>query len=147
MATMSFGEALSGISDVLYAQAMERMADKRTVMLGVPSVHANARAHMAFDVTLEKGGMANISVSRYCAGFDLACTATIQTPEPRTLLSGHIHSSDGGGLEFGEVRPDQPLRFELKTNLWRRTTFTLHLRTTPALPEGTVLKVSMDLHY
>jgi len=145
--TLSFTEAMASISDELYAQAMARMSDKRSHLLGVPGLHANARTAMAFEVKLGLGGLANVSVKRYCSGFTLDCNAWIEAPVPGTVLAGHLHSSDGGGLEFTELQPGQRLRFALKTNLWARTTLSLHLRTTPALPEGTVLKVCMDILY
>jgi hypothetical protein len=145
--TLSFTEAMAGISDELYAQAMARMSDKRSQLLGVPGLHANARTSMAFEVKLGPGGLANVSVKRYCSGFTLDCNAWFEAPVPGTRIAGHIHSSDGGGTEFKDVEPGKRVRFELKTNLWARTTLTLHLRTTPALPEGTVLKVCMDILY
>ena len=147
MQSMSFMDAMAGISDELYAQAMERMADKRNQLLGIPGLHANVKTRMAFEVTLGKGGQANLSVKRYCSGFTLGCTAWVESPLRGALLAGHIYSSDGGGTEFVETLPGEHLRFELKTNLWARTTFTFHVRTTPALPEGTVLKVCMDIQY
>jgi hypothetical protein len=145
--TLSFTEAMAGISDELYAQAMARMSDKRCQLLGVPGLHANARTSMAFEVKLGPGGLANLSVKRYCSGFTLDCNAWIEAPVPGTLISGHIHSSDGGGTEFTELQAGERVRFSLKTNLWARTTLSLHLRTMPALPEGTVLKVCMDINY
>ncbi|WP_224242563.1 hypothetical protein [Hyalangium gracile] len=145
--TMSFTEAIAGVSDELYAQAMARMADKRCQLLGVPGLHANARTSMAFEVKLGPGGVANLSVKRYCSGFTLDCNAWIESPIPGTLLSGHIQSSDGGGTAFVDVHAGQRIRFELKTNLWARTELSLHLRSTPALPAGTVLKVCMDIRY
>lgn len=147
METLSFTDAMATISDELYAQAMARMADKRSQLLGVPGLHANVRTSMAFEVKLGKGGLANVSVKRYCSGFTLDCTAWIEAPVPGTILAGHIHCSDGGGTEFKDLHPGQRFRFELKTNLWARSTLALHLRTTPALPEGTVLKVCMDIRY
>jgi hypothetical protein len=147
MVIMSFTEAMAGISDELYAQAMARMADKRFQLLGVPGLHANSRTNMAFEVKLGPGGAANASVKRYCSGFTLDCTAWIESPLAGTLLSGKLQSSDGGGLEFTDIHPGQRLKFELKTNLWARTELSLQLRTTPALPEGTVLKVCMDIRY
>ncbi|WP_224373022.1 hypothetical protein [Hyalangium versicolor] len=145
--TVSFTEAIANISDELYAQAMARMADKRCQLLGVPGLHANVRTNMAFEVKLGPGGLANLAVKRYCSGFTLDCNAWIECPIPGTLVSGYVQSSDGGGTEFANVTPGQRLRFELKTNLWARTQLSLHLRTTPALPEGTVLKVCMDIRY
>jgi hypothetical protein len=147
MTTLSFTDAMAGISDELYAQAMVRMSDKRCQMLGVPGLHANARTSMAFELKLGPGGQANVSVKRYCSGFTWDCSAWIESPIPGTILAGYIHSGDGGGTEFTEATPGQRLRFELKTNLWARTEFSVHLRTTPALPEGTVLKVCMDIRY
>jgi hypothetical protein len=147
METLTFTDALASVSDELYAQAMARMADKRCQLLGVPGLHANARTSMAFEVTLGQGGMANASVKRYCSGFTLDCSAWIESPVPGAVVAGHIQSSDGGGAEFVELQSGQRFRFELKTNLWARTTLSLHLRTTPALPAGTVLKVCMDIRY
>lgn len=147
MSTMSFRDAMAGFSDVLYARAMEHMADKRNKMLGVPGMRANARAKMSFEVKLGKGGLANLSVSRYCTGFTLHCNASIGSLDPSTVVAGYIHSSDGGGTEFSNLYPGQRVQFDLKTGFWSNTTFTLHLRTTPVLPEGTVLKVHMEIDY
>ena len=147
METMSFRDAMSGFSDVLYARAMEHMADKRQVLLGAPGARANAHEHMSFDVTLGKGGLANLFVSRYCAGFTLRCSAWVEPMSVPTVLAGYLHSSDGGGIEFKSLAEDQRLKFELKTSFWRPTVLTMHLRTTPALREGTVLKVHMDIDY
>lgn len=147
MSTMSFRDAMAGFSDVLYARAMEHLADKRNKMVGVPGMRANARAKMSFEVKLGKGGLANVSVSRYCTGFTLQCNAWIESLDPSVVLAGHIHSSDGGGIEFGSLYPGQRVQFDLKTSFWRSTTLAVHLRTTPALPEGTVLKVHMEIDY
>ncbi|HYH97027.1 hypothetical protein [Hyalangium sp.] len=147
MSTTSFNDAMAGFSDVLYARAMEHMADKRKQLLATPGMRANARQDMSFDVKLEKGGMANISVSRYCAGFTLRCSAWLELSDRVTRVSGYLHSSDGGGIEFEHLRADQRLQFELKTSMWRSTALTVHLRTLPALPEGTVLKVHMEIDY
>jgi hypothetical protein len=147
MSTMSFRDAMAGFSDVLYARAMENMADRRNQLLGAPGTRANARASMSFDVKLGKGGLANLSVSRYGTGFTLHCNAWIESPDRSTVLAGHIHSSDGGGTEFSRLSPGQRVEFELKTSFWRSTTFTVHLRTTPVLPEGTLLKVHMEIDY
>jgi len=147
MSTMSFRDAMAGFSDVLYARAMEHMADKRNTKMGVSGMRANARAKMSFEVKLGKGGLANISVSRYCTGFTLRCNAWIESPTPFVAVAGHIHSSDGGGRAFGSLYPGQRVQFELKTSFWRSTDFTVHVRTTPALPEGTVLKVHMEIDY
>ena len=148
MSTMSFRDAMAGFSDVLYARAMEHMEDKRNKkILGGPGMRANARAKMSFEVKLGKGGLANVSVSRYCTGFTLHCSAWIGSLGPATVVAGHIHSSDGGGKSFSNLHPGQRIEFDLKTGFWGSTTFTLHLRTTPALPEGTVLKVHMEIDY
>ncbi|MBN1207385.1 MAG: hypothetical protein JXB05_21075 [Myxococcaceae bacterium] len=147
MATTTFRDAMAGFSDVLYARAMEHMADRRGQLLGVSGKRANARANMSFDVTLGKGGMANVSVSRYCAGFMLNCAAWIESPTQPTRVSGFIHSSDGGGVELGKLAVGERVKFELKTSFWRPTALSVHLRTTPPLPEGTVLKVRMEIDY
>lgn len=147
MSTMSFRDAMAGFSDVLYARAMEHMADKSSKMVGVPVRQANARAKMTFEVKLGKGGLANLSVSRYCTGFTLRCTAWIGSLDPSTVVAGHIHSSDGGGKSFSNLYAGQHIQFDLKTGFWSSTAFTVHLRTTPALPEGTVLKVHMEIDY
>jgi hypothetical protein len=138
---------MAGFSDVLYARAMEHMADRRNQLLDVAGRRANATASVSFDVTLGAGGMAEVSVKRYCAGFTLHCTAWVEAPTRATVLSGHIHSSDGGGTEFGKLAAEQRLRFELKTSFWRPTALSVKLRTSPPLPEGTVLKVRMDISY
>jgi hypothetical protein len=147
MSMMSFRDAMAGFSDVLYAQAMEHMAEKRYQKQGVTRMRANARAKMSFEVKLEKGGQAKLSVNRYCAGFILHCSAWIDSPTQATVLAGHIHSSDGGGIEFEHLRSGQRLQFELMTSFWRTTALAVHLRTTPILPEGTVLKVHMEIDY
>jgi hypothetical protein len=147
MSTMSFRDAMAGFSDVLYARAVEHMAEKHNQKLGVPGMRANARAKMSFEVKLEKGGQANLSVSRYCAGFTLHCNAWIDSPTPATVLAGHIHSSDGGGIEFERLFSGQRVQFELMTSFWRTTALAVHLRTTPALPDGTVLTVHMEIDY
>lgn len=148
MATMSFKDAMAGFSDVLYARAMEHMAEnRRNSLLSTPGIRANARASMTFDMTLGKGGLANVSVNRYFAGFMLHCTAWIESPEPGVMLAGYIHSSEGGGLELGKIAAEQRVQFELKTSFWHSTSLSVHLRTTPTLPEGTVLKVRMEIDY
>jgi hypothetical protein len=147
MPAMSFRDAMAGFSDVLYARAMEHMAEKRNQKQGVTRMRANARAKMSFEVKLEKGGQATLSVNRYCAGFTLLCNAWIDSPAPVTVLAGHIHSSEGGGIEFEHLRAGQRLQFELMTSFWRTTSLAVHLRTTPILPEGTVLKVNMEIDY
>jgi hypothetical protein len=147
MSTMTFRDAMAGFSDVLYARAMEHMADKSSTLLGAQVRKANARAKMSFEVKLGQGGLANLSVSRYCAGFTLHCSAWIGSVGPSTVVAGHIHSSDGGGKSFSDLRVGQRIQFDLKTGFWSSTMFTLHLRTTPALPEGTVLKVHMEIDY
>jgi hypothetical protein len=147
MSTMSFRDAMAGFSDVLYARAMEHMADRRNQLLGAPAIRANARANMSFDMKLGKGGLANVSVSRYCSGFILRCRAWVDAPGTSTVLAGYIHASDGGGVEFTKLHPDQRLQFELHSSFWRSTKFMVHLRTTPALPEGTVLKMHMEIDY
>jgi cold shock CspA family protein len=147
MSTMSFRDAMAGFSDVLYARAMEHMADKSSSLLGAEVRKANARAKVSFEVKLGKGGMANLSVSRYCTGFTLHCNAWIGSLEPGTVVAGHIHSSDGGGKSFSNLHAGQRIQFDLKTGFWSSTMFTLHLRTTPVLPEGTVLKVHMEIDY
>jgi hypothetical protein len=146
MATMNFGDAMAGFSDVLYARAMEHMSDKRRLM-DAGGMRANARATMSFDVKLERGGLANVTVKRYCAGFTLRCAAWIELPDQLTWMSGYLHSSDGGGVEFDRLRPDERIQFELKTSMWRGTELSIHLRTTPALAEGTVVKVRMEIDY
>ncbi|WP_224373116.1 hypothetical protein [Hyalangium versicolor] len=147
MATMTFGEAMAGFSDVLYTRAKENMADQRQHLLHAPGEQAHARATVTFDVTLGKGGLVSLDVNRYCAGFTLRCSAAFVSQNATPVVSGYIHSSDGGGAEFSHVRMDQRVQFELKTSFWRSTVFGLHLRTTPALPEGTVLQVCMDIGY
>lgn len=147
MSTMTFSDAMAGFSDVLYARAMEHMSDKHRHILDAGSMRANARATMGFDVKLEQGGMTNVMVKRYCAGFTLRCTAWIELPDKQTLLAGFLHSSDGGGVEFDRLRSEQRIQFELKTSMWRGTELSIHLRTTPALPEGTVVKVRMEIEY
>ena len=147
MSTMSFRDAMAGFSDVLYARAMEHMSDRRNQLLGTPGIRANARASMSFDMKLEKGGLANVSVNRYCAGFTLRCRAWIDLPDSLGRVSGYLHSSDGGGVEFENLHPDQFLQFELKTSMWRSTALSIHLRTMPALPEGTVIQVHMEIDY
>lgn len=136
---------MTTLSDVLYARAMEDMSAKSTRTPSLARLHA--RAHMAFEVKLEQGGMAKVSVSKYCAGYTLHCTARIESPVPGAVFSGFVHSSDGGGTELENVGADQRLAFQLSSAFWRSTTFTVHLRTTPALPAGTVLKVCMDVDY
>ena len=147
MNTMSFGEAMSGFSDVLYTRAMEHIADRHKPLVGAPGLRANAHSRMTFDVTLGSGGLAEIAVSRYCAGFALDCTAWIETPDPSVKVAGSIRSNDGGGTEFTGLEQQQRLQFELQTSFWRSTTFTVRLSTTPALPEGTVLTVCMEIDY
>jgi len=147
MSTMSFRDAMAGFADVLYARAMEHMADKRNHLLATQGMRANARASMCFDVKLEKSGLANISVSRYCAGFTLRCSAWIELPDRVTWMSGYLHSSDGGGVDFDRLHSGQRVQFELKTSMWRSTALAIHLRTTPALPEGTVVKMHMEIDY
>lgn len=147
MSTMTFRDAMAGFSDVLYARAMEHMADKRKHLLDAGSMRANARATMSFQVKLERGGLANVSVKRYCAGFTLRCTAWVELPNTLTWVSGHIHSSDGGGTEFDRLRSAQRVQFELKTSMWRSTDLAIHLRTHPALPEGTEVTVHMEIDY
>jgi hypothetical protein len=147
MATMSFRDAMEGFSEVLYARAMEHVADKRNRKMGVPGMRANARAKISFEVKLGKGGVATLSVGRYCAGFTLHCNAWVDAPTQATVLWGHIHSSEGGGIGFGSLAPGQRVQFELATSFWRSTTLEVHLCTTPALPEGTVLKVHMEIDY
>ncbi len=147
MTTMSFRDAMEGFSDMLYARAMEHVSDGRNHLLSAPGFRANAHSQMTFEVTLGEGGVADVAVSRYCTGFTLRCTAWIEAPDPTTRVAGSIHSSDGGGLEFGDVQMDQRLHFELQTSFWGSTTFTIHLSTTPALPAGTVLRVCMEIDY
>jgi hypothetical protein len=147
MSAMTFRDAMAGFSDVLYARAMERMSDKRNQLLATEGMRANAHAKMSFDVKLEKGGLASLSVSRYCAGFTLRGSAWIELPSSLTWMSGYLHSSDGGGVEFNRLRPEQRLQFELKTSMWRSTALAIHLRTLPALPEGTIVKMHMEIDY
>jgi hypothetical protein len=147
MATTSFGEAMAGFADSLYARAKERMADRRTQLLSGPRARANARARVAFEVKLGPQGAADVSVNKYCAGYALHCTAWLESSHPATVVSGFLRSSDGGGSDFTRLRPEQRLQFRMETGFWRSTTFTVHLQTVPALPEGTVLEVCMDIDY
>lgn len=147
MDTVSFGEAMSGFSDVLYARAMQYVGDRHKLLLGAPGLRANDHSKMTFDVTLGAGGLAELAVSRYCAGFALDCTAWIESPIPGVKVSGSIRSNEGGGTEFTGLQREQRLQFELQTNFWRSTTFTVRLSTTPVLPEGTVLRVCMEIDY
>jgi hypothetical protein len=148
MTTTNFTEAMSHLSEQLYAQAMEHRGEARKIHTpGKAGARANVQTDLAFEVKLEEGGVANIEVNKYCAGYTLNCEAVIESPYPGTMLAGHVHSSDGGGSVFGNFRAGKSLRFELGTNFWRSTTFTLHLRTVPELPAGTPLKVRMNINY
>jgi hypothetical protein len=91
--------------------------------------------------------VAHVEVNKYCAGYALSCEASIESPYEGTVLAGHVHSSEGGGAVFGRFSAGKSLKFELATSFWSSTTFALHLRTTPPLPAGTVLKVRMDIDY
>ena len=146
--TTTFRDAMSHLSEQLYAQAMEHRGEARSIHTpGKAGARANAHAHLAFEVKLEEGGVANMAVDKYCAGYTLSCTATIDSSYAGAALAGHVHSNHGGGAVFGNFHLGKSLRFELGTSFWNSTTFTLHLRTSPPLPAGTVLNVSMDIDY
>jgi hypothetical protein len=148
MSTSSFRDAMTQLSELLYARAMEHRGEARRIHTpGKAGARANAQAHLSFEVKLEEGGVANVEVNKYCAGYTLSCAATIDSPYAGTVLAGHVHSSEGGGAVFGNFRAGKCLKFDLGTSFWSSTTFTLHLRTAPALPAGTVLKVRMDIDY
>jgi len=148
MATTSFTDAMGHLSETLYARAMEHRGEARNIHTpGKPGVRANARTQLSFEVRIEEGGGANLEVNKYCAGYTLSCELDIESPYAGTVLSGHVESSEGGGLVFGNFRPGKRLKFDLGTSFWGSTAFTLHLRSSPALPAGTVLNVRMDIAY
>jgi hypothetical protein len=148
MSTTSFTDAMDHLSETLYARALEHRGEARNIHApGQPGVRENARTQLRFEVKIEEGGGANLEVNKYCAGYLLSCEAEIESPHPGTVLSGHVESSEGGGLVFGNFHPGKRLRFDLATNFWGGTKFTLHLRSAPALPAGTVLTVRMDIAY
>jgi hypothetical protein len=138
---------MGGFADSLYMRAKERMADRRSQLLSGPRARANARARVAFEVKLGPKGAATVSVNKYCAGYGLSCTTWFESPVPGTVVSGSIRSSDGGGSDFTNVRDGQRIQFRMETGFWRSTEFAVNLQTVPALPEGTVIKVCMDIDY
>lgn len=146
--TTSFTEAMSHLSDTLNTRAMEHRGEARNIHApGMPGTRANARTQLTFEVKVDEGGDARVEVDKYCAGYTLSCEARIDSPHPDVVLSGHAYSSEGGGAVFGNFRAGKRLRFELATSFWGSTTVTLHLRSAPALPAGTVLTVHMDIDY
>jgi hypothetical protein len=106
MTTMSFRDAMTTLSDVLYTRAMEDMSAKSTRTPSLARLHA--RAHLAFEVKLEQGGMAKVSVSKYCAGYALHCTARIESPVPGAVFAGFVRSSDGGSPRPSGAAPRSP---------------------------------------
>jgi hypothetical protein len=139
---------MAHLSETLYTRAMEHRGEARNIHTpGKPGARANARTQLSFEVKIVEDGGATLEVNKYCAGYTLSCEAEIESPWAGTVLSGHVHSSEGGGSVFGNFQPGKRLRFELATSFWGSTTFTLHLRSSPALPVGTVLKVRMDIAY
>ena len=148
MSATSFTDAMAHLAELLNARAMEHRGEARTLHTpGQPGTRANARTQLSFEVKIEEGGGANLEVNKYCAGYTLSCELDIESPYEGTVLSGHVESSEGGGRVFGNFRPGTRMRFELGTSFWSSTTFTLHLRSSPALPAGTVLQVHMDIAY
>lgn len=146
MASATFRDAMGDLSELLYARAMKhRGSNKRIHTPGKPGARADAQTQLAFEVKLERGGVAEVTVNKYCAGYVLNCSAWLETSHPTVRFAGHVSSSDGGGKVFGNLSPWQRLQFELRTSFWSATTFTLRLQSTPPLPEGTVLKVRMDI--
>jgi hypothetical protein len=144
----TFTDAMASLSEMLNARAMKHRGEARDIHTpGKPGVRENAQTQLCFEVKIEEGGGANLEVNKYCAGYMLSCEAQIESPYADTVLSGHVESSEGGGLVFGNFHPGKRLRFDLGTSFWGNTTFTLHLRSSPALPAGTVLKVRMDIAY
>jgi hypothetical protein len=148
MSTTSFTDAMAYLSETLYTRAMEHRGEARSIYTpGMPGARANAQVQLSFEVRIEEGGGATLEVNKYCAGYTLSCEMEIDAPHADTVLSGHVHSSEGGGRVFGNFRPGKRLRFELGTSFWGSTAFTLHLRSAPALPAGTVLAVRMNIAY
>lgn len=148
MSTMSFMDAMAYLSEMLHTRAMEHRGEARNIHTpGTPGVRANAQAQLSFEVKIVEDGGATLEVNKYCAGYTLSCEAEIESPYEGTVLSGHVHSSEGGGAVFGNFCPGKKLRFELATSFWGSTAFTLHLRSSPQLPVGTVLKVRMSIAY
>jgi len=146
--TTSFTEAMSHLSETLNARAMGHRGEVRNIHTpGMPGGRANARAQLSFEVTVEEGGGASVEVDKYCAGYTLNCEAQVEPLQVDTVLSGSVYSSEGGGAVFGNFRAGKRLRFALATSFWGSTAFTLHLRSAPALPAGTVLTVRMDIDY
>ena len=144
----TFTEAMSHLSETLNTRAMEHRGEARNIHTpGVPGARASARTQLTFELKVDEGGGATVEVDKYCAGYMLSCEAQVDSAYADTVLSGSVFSSEGGGSVFGNFRAGKRLRFELATSFWGSTKFTLHLRSAPALPAGTVLTVRMDIDY
>jgi hypothetical protein len=145
--TLSFSDAMTRLSETLYSSAKVHVNTRRSGQLTAPRLNADAWEYVNFDLKVDAKGEVNTQVSKYCAGYVLRCTAWIESDDPGTRISGSILSSDGGGLRFEGVGSGQPIRFELPTSMWHTTKFSVSLKTTPALPEGTALKVRIRISY
>jgi hypothetical protein len=145
--TLSFSDAMARLSETLYSAAKVHVNTRRTGRLTAPKLNADAWEYLNFDLKVDAQGKVNTQVEKYCAGYTLRCTAWIETGDPQVLITGSLLSSDGGGIQFGEVRSGQPIEFELHTSLWHSTRFSVNLKTSPGLPAGAILKVLMRIRY
>jgi hypothetical protein len=145
--TLSFSDAMARLSETLYASAKVHVNTRRTGRLSAPKLKADAWEYMNFNLKVDAQGQVNTHVEKYCAGYTLKCTAWIESDDPAMRVSGSIRSSDGGGIELGEVRSGQPIQFELPTSMWHSTRFSVNLQTSPGLPAGAALKVRMRISY
>ncbi|MDY7229515.1 hypothetical protein [Hyalangium rubrum] len=145
--TLTFNDAMARLSETLYTAAKVHVNTRRTGRLVAPQLHADASADVAFELKLDARGEVSSHVEKYCAGYTLRCTAWIESEDPMLRISGSIQSSDGGGIELQNVRPNQPVRFELPTSLWHSTRFTVQLKVPPAQAAGKSLRVKMRVSY
>jgi hypothetical protein len=145
--TLTFNDAMARLSETLYSSAKVHVNTRRSGRLAAPKLNADAWEYLAFDLKVDAQGQVNTQVNKYCAGYTLRCTAWIESADPMMRVSGSILSSDGGGIELGEVRSGQAIQFELPTSMWHTTRFSLNLKTSPGLPAGAALKVRMRISY
>jgi hypothetical protein len=145
--TLSFSDAMTRLSETLYSAAKVHVNTRRTGMLMETKLTADAWEYVSFDLKVDEQGEVNTQVAKYCAGYQLRCTAWIESDDPAMQVSGFIRSSDGGGIRFESVRSGQAIRFEMTTSMWHMTKFGVSLKTTPGLPAGAPLRVRMRINY
>ncbi len=141
---LSFDQALGKITEEIQAAARETMNRGRGDTLedlGPMTVEGEIDFYLKI-----KDGKAAEKAVKYGGGYPVYFDSFVDSPEGKTLYSGDVKSSDGGGIDFHDKSVKEHFNFDCQTSFWHNTTFSLHGETSPPLPDGTQVKVHANYH-